>query len=58
MSRIIVDSSDLYEWGEVLSAFGVALTVSVPHSTVGLEIKKIGDRLVALCESAPLVDMP
>jgi hypothetical protein len=54
MSKIVVESSDLYEWGEVLSAFGLAVTISLPQSTAGQEIKKIGDHLTKLSQTAPL----
>lgn len=57
MSKIIVESHDLREWGVVLITFGHALAERTP--SVGLaavEIQKIGERLRDLADSAPFAD--
>ena len=59
MSRIVVESHDLREWGVVLIAFGHALTEHTPSVRLaGEEIQKIGERLRNLADSAPFADEP
>lgn len=58
MSRVVVESNDLREWGEVLITFGHALAARTPTRLAAVEIQKIGERLRDLADSAPFADEP
>lgn len=59
MSRIIVESDYLREWGIALIAIGHALAEHTPSLRMtGIEIQKIGQRFRNLADSAPFADEP